>query len=74
MTTMAEVAKMPKLFTDAILHCPICNKNSNFLYVVKKEESKYYLGTRCSNPNCNHFDDFTEIAARLAHDYPAPQK
>jgi len=74
MTTISEVTKMPKIYTSEILHCPICNKNSNFLNVVKKDGSKYYLGTKCSNANCLHFDEFKEIPSRIASDYPAPQK
>ena len=74
MTTIAEVTKMPKIYTDAILHCPICNKNSNFLNVIKKDGDKYYLGQKCSNPNCSHWEDFKNIPARMASDYPSPTK
>jgi hypothetical protein len=63
-----------KLYTDNIIHCLVCNKNSNFIYVVKKDGSKYYLGTKCSNVNCQHFDDFKEIPSRLAENYPTPTK
>lgn len=72
MATIAEVTHMPKIYTDAALHCPVCNRNGNFMYIVKKVESKYYLGTKCSH--CNHYDDFQSIPARIASDYPAPQK
>jgi hypothetical protein len=74
MTQLSEVAKMPKIYTDAILHCPMCNKNSNFVYIVKKDEDKYYLGEKCSNVNCDHYNDFKIIPSRLAENYPTPQK
>lgn len=74
MTNIGEMTHMQKIYTDAILHCPICNKNSNFLNVVKKDGSKYYLMTKCSNPNCNHYDECKEIPSRIAQDYPTPTK
>lgn len=72
MTT--EVSFMKKIYTDDILHCPICNRNSKFMYVIKKDGDKYYLGTKCSNINCNHFDDFYSVPSRIAQDYPTPTK
>ena len=60
------------IYTSEILHCPMCNRNSTFMYVVKKDEDKYYLGTKCKS--CEHFDDFHSIPSRMASDYPAPQK
>lgn len=74
MTTISEVTHMQKIYTDDILHCIECNKNSKFLYVVKKDGCKYYLGEKCSNQNCLHFNDFKEISPRLIENYPAPQK
>ena len=72
MITIGEATHMKKIYTENIIHCPICNRNSNFIYVVKKEESKYYLGTKCSH--CDHYDDFQSVPSRIAQDYPAPQK
>lgn len=74
MVTIGEATKMQKIYTTERLLCPLCNKNSNFLYVVKKDGDKYYLGEKCSNNNCQHYADFKNIPARLAQDYPAPQK
>jgi len=61
----SEASKM-RLYTSEILHCPLCNKNSNFLNVVKKDGDKYYLGQKCSNSNCSHWEDFKNIPARMA--------
>jgi transcription elongation factor Elf1 len=71
MITIGEVAQV-RLYTDNIIHCPSCNRNSNFLNVVKKDGDKYYLGTKCTH--CDHYDDFKNIPARMAADYPAPTK
>jgi phage FluMu protein Com len=72
MITMSEATHMQKIYTGNILHCPVCNRNSNFLNVVKKDGDKYYLGTKC--PHCSHFDEFKNIPSRQAQDYPAPTK
>lgn len=62
-----------KIYTDERYLCTICNKNSNFVYVVKQVESKYYLIEMC--PKCNkHVEDVREIPAKLLKEYPAPQK
>lgn len=72
MTKLSEVSNM-KIYTDERYLCTICNKNSNFIYVVKQVESKYYLIEMC--PKCNkHVEDVREIPSRIAKDYPAPQK
>ena len=69
----SEANKM-RLYTSEILHCPVCNRNSAFLNVVKKDGDKYYLGEKCSNQNCNHYNEFKIIPSRMASDYPAPTK
>ncbi len=72
MTKLSEVSNM-KIYTDVRYLCTICNRNSNFVYVVKQVESKYYLLEMC--PKCNkHCEDVREIPSRIAKDYPAPQK
>jgi len=72
MTTLSEVSKM-KIYTEERLLCSVCNRNSNFLYVVKHVDDKYYLLEMC--PKCNkHFEDVREIPSRIAKEYPAPQK
>jgi hypothetical protein len=71
MTTTTE-GKAVKIYTTEILHCPMCNRNSTFMYVVKRAADKYYLGTKCKY--CTHWDDFKEISYYLAQDYPTPQK
>jgi len=72
MTKLSEVSNM-KIYTDERYLCSICNRNSNFIYVVKQVESKYYLIEMC--PKCNkHVEDVREIPSRMAKDYPAPQK
>lgn len=72
MTIISEVTKM-HIYTPNIITCVVCNRNSNFMYVVKKVESKYYLLEMC--PKCQkHVEDVREIPSRLASDYPAPQK
>lgn len=72
MTTIAEVTTM-KIYTDEKILCTICNQNKNFVYVVKLVETQHYLLEMC--PRCNkHCNDVKEISARVAKDYPAPQK
>ena len=72
MTTLGEVSNM-KIYTEGRFLCPYCNKNSNFLYVVKQVEDKYFLLEMC--PKCQkHAEDVREIPSRMAKDYPAPQK
>jgi hypothetical protein len=72
MTTLSEVSNM-KIYTEERLLCTVCNRNNNFLYVVKQQDSKYYLLEMC--PKCNkHVEDVREIPSRIAKDYPAPQK
>ena len=67
-----ENTKM-KIYTPNIITCVVCNRNSNFMYVVKKVESKYYLLEMCSKCQ-KHVEDVKEIPSRIAQDYPAPQK
>lgn len=71
MITIGEATRM-KIYTVERLLCPICQRNNNFMYVVKKDGSKYYLGEKC--PKCDHYNDFKLIPSRLVSDYPAPQK
>jgi hypothetical protein len=71
MTTLSEVTTM-NIYTPNRILCPTCMRNNNFIYVVKKVESKYYLGEKC--PKCEHYEDFKEIPSRIAKDYPAPQQ
>ena len=72
MTTLGEVSNL-KIYTEERFLCPTCNKNNNFLYVVKHVEDKYYLLEMC--PKCNaHYEDIHEIPSRIAKEYPVPQK
>jgi transcription elongation factor Elf1 len=72
MTTISEVAPM-KIYTETRFLCPVCNRNSNFMYVVKQVESIYYLLEMC--PKCGkHVEDIREIPSRMVKDYPQPQK
>lgn len=72
MTMISEVAPM-KIYTDERFLCTVCNRNSNFIFVVKQVESKYYLIEMC--PKCNkHVEDVRELPSRMVKDYPAPQK
>ena len=71
MTTIGEVTRMHIYTTDRLL-CPICQRNNSFMYVVKKDGDKYYLGEKC--PKCEHYNEFKNIPSRQAQDYPAPQK
>ena len=72
MTTIGEATKL-KIYTPNIMLCTTCNRNNNFMYVVKKVESKYYLLEMCSKCQ-KHCNDIKEIPSRIAQDYPAPQK
>lgn len=72
MTTISEVSNM-KIYTEERFLCTICNQNSNFIYVVKQVESKYYLLEMCRKCN-KHCNDIKEIPSRMAKDYPAPTK
>lgn len=71
MTTIGENTTM-KIYTEDRYLCPACQRTNNFIYVVKKDESKYYLGEKC--PKCDHYENFQQIPSRMAADYPAPQK
>lgn len=72
MTTLGEVSNL-KIYTEERFLCTLCNKNNNFLYVVKHVEDKYYLLEMC--PKCSkHFEDVREIPSRIAKEYPAPTK
>lgn len=72
MVTLSEVSNM-KIYTEQRFLCTICNRNSNFIYVVKEQDDKHYLLEMC--PKCNkHVEDVREISARIAKDYPPPQK
>ena len=72
MTTLSEVFPM-KIYTEERYLCTICNRNSNFMYVVKQVESVYYLLEMC--PKCNnHVEDVREIPSRAAKEYPAATK
>lgn len=72
MTTLGEVSNM-KVYTETRILCPYCNKNNNFLFVVREQEGKYYLLEMC--PKCEkHVEDVREIPSRMVKDYPAPQK
>jgi phage FluMu protein Com len=72
MIALSEVCPM-KIYTEEKILCTVCMQNKNFIYVVKKVESKYYLMEMC--PRCQkHVNDIKEISSRMAKDYPAPQK
>ena len=72
MVTLSEVSNM-KIYTEQRFLCTVCNRNNNFIYVVKEEADKYYLLEMC--PKCNkHAEDVREITARAAKDYPPTQK
>lgn len=62
-----------KIYTDERFLCTVCNRNSNFMFVVKQVESKYYLLEMCSKCG-KHCEDVREIPSRAVKDYPAPQK
>ena len=47
MIQLSEVSKMQRIYTTERILCPICQKNNNFMYVVKKDGDKYYLGEKC---------------------------
>ncbi|MGH7974752.1 MAG: hypothetical protein ACREBR_04455 [bacterium] len=62
-----------KIYTEERFLCTICNRNSNFMYIVKQVDDTYYLLEMC--PKCNkHCEDVKEISSKLLKEYPAPQK
>ncbi len=70
---LAEVSPMMKIYTETRYLCTVCNRNNNFMYIVKQVDDKFYLIEMC--PKCEkHVEDVREISSKQLKDYPTPQK